>query len=196
MKNIKDILKIYKQTGALLKGHFVLSSGLHSEIYLQSAIVLSIPKYLKIVSSALATSIEKSVKREFIDLIVSPAMGGVIIGSKVGEQLNKKAIFLERVNKKFKLRRGFRIEKNSRVLVVEDVVTTGKSSLECIKKIESYGGKIAAVASIVDRSEKKVELGTKFISLLKIHAPVFPNNNLPKKLKDIPVTKPGSRFLK
>ena len=128
MKNIKDILKIYKQTGALLKGHFVLSSGLHSEIYLQSAIVLSIPKYLKIVSSALATSIEKSVKREFIDLIVSPAMGGVIIGSKVGEQLNKKAIFLERVNKKFKLRRGFRIEKNSRVLVVEDVVTTGKSS--------------------------------------------------------------------
>ena len=130
MKNIKDILKIYKQTGALLKGHFVLSSGLHSEIYLQSAIVLSIPKYLKIVSSALAISIEKSVKREFIDLIVSPAMGGVIIGSKVGEQLNKKAIFLEWVNKKFKLRRGFRIEKNSRVLVVEDVVTTGKSSLE------------------------------------------------------------------
>ena len=104
MNNIKDILKIYKQTGALLEGHFVLSSGLHSEIYLQSAIVLSIPKYLKIVSSTLAKSIEKSVKREFIDLIVSPAMGGVIIGSKIGEQLNKKAIFLERVNKKFELR--------------------------------------------------------------------------------------------
>ena len=195
MTNNKKILEIYKKTGALLSGHFILSSGLHSEIYLQSALVLSIPKYLKIISNALSIEIKKVIDEELIDLIVSPAMGAVVIGSKIGEELNKKAIFLERVNKNFSLRRGFQIPKKTRVLIIEDVITTGKSSAECIDCVESFGGKVLGLASIVDRSEKDLNLGVDMISLLKIHAPTYSHNNLPKKLENIPIDKPGSRFL-
>ena len=195
MTNNKKILEIYKKTGALLSGHFILSSGLHSEIYLQSALVLSIPKYLKIISNALSIEIKKVIDEELIDLIVSPAMGAVVIGSKIGEELNKKAIFLERVNKNFTLRRGFQIPKETRVLIIEDVITTGKSSVECIDCVESFGGKVLGLASIIDRSEKELNLGVVTISLLKINAPTYSSNNLPKKLENIPIVKPGSRFL-
>ena len=195
MTNNKRILEIYKKTGALLSGHFILSSGLHSEIYLQSALVLSIPKYLKIISNALSIEIKKVIDEELIDLIVSPAMGAVVIGSKIGEELNKKAIFLERVNKNFTLRRGFQIPKETRVLIIEDVITTGKSSVECIDCVESFGGKVLGLASIIDRSEKELNLGVVTISLLKINAPTYSSNNLPKKLENIPIVKPGSRFL-
>ncbi len=191
-----NILKIYKKTGALLNGHFVLSSGMHSPVYLQSALVLSVPKYLKIVASALVNEINKVINTDLIDVVVSPAMGGIIIGSKIGEELDKKAIFLERVNKEFTFRRGFSINRNERVLIIEDVITTGKSSKECIACIKNYGGIVLAVASIIDRSEKVLNLGSKYISLLKIKAPVYSSDKLPINLKKIPIDKPGSRFLK
>ena len=140
--------------------------------------------------------INKVINTDLIDVVVSPAMGGIIIGSKIGEELDKKAIFLERVNKEFKFRRGFSINRNERVLIIEDVITTGKSSKECIACIKNYGGIVLAVASIIDRSEKVLNLGSKYISLLKIKAPVYSNNNLPINLKKIPIDKPGSRFLK
>ena len=126
--DISTILDIYKKTNAIQEGHFILSSGLHSSLYLQSAIVLSYPKYLKIISEQLASLIQDKIDIETIDVVVSPAMGGVIIGNKVGELLNKQSIFLERVNRNLVLRRGFSIKKNSKVIVVEDVITTGKSS--------------------------------------------------------------------
>ena len=130
--DISKILDIYKKTNALQEGHFILSSGLHSSLYLQSAIVLSYPKYLKIISEQLAILIKDKIDAKIIDVIVSPAMGGVIIGSRVGEELNKKSIFLERVKGKLVLRRGFSIKEKSKVIVVEDVITTGKSSYECV----------------------------------------------------------------
>ena len=123
-------------------------------------------------------------------------MGGIVIGSRIGEELNKKSIFLERVNSQFSLRRGFKVKKNDRVLIVEDVITTGKSSKECIKCVEKFGAKVLAVASIVDRSTSGVKLGMKQISLIKIDAPIYLNKDLPEKLKKLPAKKPGSRFLK
>ncbi len=196
MKEENKILKMYKETGALQFGHFVLSSGLHSEVYLQSAKVLSIPKYLKTIATSLAVRIKKRIKISLIDLIVAPAMGGIVIGSKIGEELNKKSIFLERVNSQFSLRRGFEINKNDRVLIVEDVITTGKSSIECINCVEELGGKVLAVASIVDRSINEIKFEMKQISLIKIDAPIYSNKELPERLKKIPEKKPGSRFLK
>ena len=132
----------------------MLSSGLHSSIYLQSAIVLSYPKYLKIISKNLADLIKSKLNINNIDVVVSPAMGGVIIGSKIGEELQKQSIFLERVNGKITLRRGFNIKKKSKVIIVEDVITTGKSSKECIIALQNYQTEVLGVFSIVNRSMK------------------------------------------
>ena len=152
LKENNEILKIYKKEKALLEGHFILSSGKRSSVYLQSAIVLSIPEHLKKISLALVENIKKIIEIDKINLVVSPAMGGVVIGSKIGEVLNKKAIFLERVNGSFTLRRGFQIFKNDKVLLVEDVLTTGKSSFESIECIKSFGAEVMCLASIIDRS--------------------------------------------
>ena len=149
------------------------------QVYLQSAKVLSIPKYLKTIATSLAVRIKKRIKISLIDLIVAPAMGGIVIGSKIGEELNKKSIFLERVNSQFSLRRGFEINKNDRVLIVEDVITTGKSSIECINCVEELGGKVLAVASIVDRSINEIKFEMKQISLIKIDAPIYSNKDSP-----------------
>ena len=194
--DINTILNIYKKTNAIQEGHFILSSGLHSSLYLQSAIVLSYPNYLKTISGQLASLIQDKIDIETIDVVVSPAMGGVIIGNKVGELLNKQSIFLERVNSNLVLRRGFSIKKNSKVIVVEDVITTGKSSQECILAMQSYKTKVLGVFSIINRSTKKLDFNVNTFSLLNLEAPLYKESELPESLKNIPISKPGSRFLK
>ena len=193
MLSLKNSLKVLKKTKALLDGHFVLSSGLHSSQYVQCARLLSQPRISNKFVSSLAAKIKKEIKK--IDLILSPAMGGIVIGYEIGRILNKETIFCERVNKKFKLRRGFSIKKNSRVLIVEDVITTGKSSLECVELIKKSKAKLVGFACLIDRSEHK-KIKYKIISQVKLEIPTYNKSNLPHYLKKIPITKPGSRFLK
>ena len=196
MLSLKDSLAVLKKTKALLEGHFVLSSGLHSPQYVQCAKLLSLPKASNKFTLSLSKKIKKNIKN--IDIILSPAMGGIIIGYEIGRLLNKETIFCERVEGKFKLRRGFSIKKNSRVLIVEDVITTGKSSLECVKLIKKSKAKILGFACLIDRSSKlslKIKKH-KIISQVKLDVPTYKKNNLPTYLKKIPITKPGSRFLK
>ena len=193
MLSLKNSLKVLKKTKALLDGHFVLSSGLHSAQYVQCARLLSQPRISNKFVSSLAAKIKKEIKK--IDLILSPAMGGIVIGYEIGRILNKETIFCERVNKKFELRRGFSIKKNSRVLIVEDVITTGKSSLECVELIKKSKAKLVGFACLIDRSEHK-KLKYKVISQVKLEIPTYNKSNLPHHLKKIPITKPGSRFLK
>ena len=143
-------------------------------------------------------SLAEKIKKETINvnLIVAPAMGGIVIGYEIGRLLNKETIFAERTNNKFTFRRGFEINKNSKVLIVEDVITTGKSSLECSKLVEEQGGEVIAYACIIDRSNGKSEIKKKIISQLEINIPVYKENDLPKNLSSIPAIKPGSRNLK
>ena len=196
MLSYKESLKILKETNALLEGHFILSSGLHSDKYVQCAQLLSKPEKAKNICISLADKIKENFKK--IDLILSPAMGGIIIGYEIGRLLKKETIFCERVNGKFKLRRGFSIKKNSKVLIVEDVITTGKSSLECVKLIKKSKAKLLGFACLIDRSSKntlKIK-NKKIISQIKLNVPTFKIKNIPTELKNIPITKPGSRFLK
>jgi len=195
MLSLKKSLDILKKTDALLEGHFVLSSGLHSSKYIQCAKLLSYPHKAKVICKSLAKKIKKNFKK--IDLILAPAMGGIVIGYEIGKLLNKETIFCERVNGKFVLRRGFNIKKNSKVLIIEDVITTGKSSLECVQLIKKSKAKLVGFASIIDRSNKNtLKIKQKIISHLKIDVPTYKSNQLPNELKLIPITKPGSRFLK
>ena len=196
MLSLKKSLNILRKTNALLEGHFVLSSGLHSPKYVQCAKLLSKPSYASMMSKSLASKIKKKFKK--IDIILSPAMGGIIIGYDIGRILNKETIFCERVKGKFKLRRGFFIKPNSRVLIVEDVITTGKSSLECVRLIKKFKSKHVGFACIIDRSNKKsLKIKTKnIVSQVKIDIPTFKRNNVPLSLKKLPITSPGSRFIK
>ena len=188
-------LSILKRTNALIEGHFVLSSGLHSPKYIQCAKLLSFPHLAKDICSSLAKKINTKFKS--IDLILAPAMGGVIIGYEIGKLLKKETIFCERVEGKFKLRRGFHIKKGAKVIIIEDVITTGKSSLECVKLITKAGAKLVGFASIIDRSSKKsLKIKRNIISHMKIEVPTFNKNNLPLALKNTPITTPGSRFIK
>jgi orotate phosphoribosyltransferase len=195
MLSHKKSLNILKKTNALIEGHFVLSSGLHSSMYIQCAKLLSFPFLANDICSSLAKKIKKNFKS--IDLILAPAMGGVIIGYEIGKILKKETIFCERVGGKFTLRRGFHIKKDSSVIIIEDVITTGKSSLECVKLITSAGAKLVGFASIIDRSTKKnLKIKKKIISHMKIEVPTFKKSNLPETLKNTPITIPGSRFIK
>jgi len=196
MLSLKDSLVVLRKTKALLEGHFILSSGLHSPKYVQCAKLLSHPHLAKKICLSLSKKIKKNFKQ--IDIILAPAMGGIIIGYEIGRLLKKETIFCERVNKKFKLRRGFSIPKNSRVLIVEDVITTGKSSLECFSLIKKSKAKLLGFACIIDRSDKKsLKIkNKKIISQVKIEVPTFKKNNLPSYLKKIPVASPGSRRIK
>ena len=195
MLSHKKSLNILKKTNALIEGHFVLSSGLHSPMYIQCAKLLSFPHFAKDVCSSLAKKIKKKFKS--IDLIVAPAMGGVIIGYEIGKLLKRETIFCERVGGNFILRRGFHIKKGSKVLIIEDVITTGKSSLECVKLITKPGAKLIGFASIIDRStENSLKIKKNIISHMKIDVPTFKKNNLPESLKNTPITVPGSRFIK
>ena len=195
MLSLKDSLAVLKRTNALLEGHFVLSSGLHSSKYVQCAKLLSFPHLANKICISLSKKIKKNFKK--INLILSPAMGGVIIGYEIGKLLKKETIFCERDSGNFILRRGFLIKKNTRVLIVEDVITTGKSSLECIKLIKKSKAKLIGFACIIDRSNKKtLKIKNKIVSQIKIDVPTFTKNNLPDYLKKIPTTVPGSRRLK
>ena len=196
MLSLKDSLAVLRKTKALLEGHFVLSSGLHSPQYVQCAKLLSYPKKSEKFCKSLSTKIKKKFKK--IDIILSPAMGGIVIGYIVGNLLNKETIFCERVNGKFILRRGFSIKKNSKVLIVEDVITTGKSSLECARLVKKYKSKVVGYACLINRSSKP-SLKIKYkniVSQIKLEIPTYKKNDLPIELKKIPITKPGSRYLK
>ena len=193
MLSYKESLKILKETNALLEGHFVLSSGLHSDKYVQCAQLLSKPNKAKEICLSLAEKIKENFKS--FDLIVSPAMGGVVIGYEIGRILDKETIFAERVDGKFELRRGFKIKKDQKILIVEDVITTGKSSLECADMINKLNGNVIGYACIIDRSNDKSLIKKGFVSQIKIEIPTYHKDELPDHLKKLNPIKPGSRNL-
>mgnify|MGYP006141040853 FL=1 len=193
MLSYEESLKILIETKALIEGHFVLSSGLHSSKYVQCAQLLSKPKQASSICLSLAEKIKSEIKD--FDLILSPAMGGIIIGYEIGKILNKETIFSERVDGFFKLRRDFTIKKNSKVLIIEDVITTGKSSLECSKLVNEAKASIAGFACIIDRSNGKSNIESNIISQVKLYIPTYNKDNLPKELLLIKPVKPGSRNL-
>ena len=193
MLSLKESLKILKETKAVIDGHFILSSGLHSPKYVQCAQLMSKPSQALKICESLAEKIK--VEFDEFDIILSPAMGGILVGYELGRLLNKETIFSERVNGEFKLRRNFKIEKGSRVLIVEDVITTGKSSLECSKLILSNNAIIAGYASLIDRSNGKSNIKDKIVSQVELNIPTYQEDKLPKELLSIPAVKPGSRSI-
>jgi orotate phosphoribosyltransferase len=188
----EEILAEFRAADALLEGHFILSSGLRSSRYLQCARVLMDGSRAERLARALAAEIPSDL-RESIDAVVSPAMGGVIIGHEMGRALGKRAMFVERPEGSFHLRRGFSLAPGEKVLMVEDVVTTGLSSREAITAIEEAGGTVVAEAALVDRSGGTADLGVPFIPLIRIDVPTYDANDLPEELAAIPAVKPGSR---
>ena len=188
----EEILDEFRAADALLEGHFILSSGLHSSRYLQCARVLMDPARASRLASALARSLPIEIKSK-LEMVVSPAMGGIIIGHEMGRSLGLPAIFVERPTGTFELRRGFAIEPGMKLLLVEDVVTTGLSSKEAIKAIADAGGEVIAAASLVDRSNGLADLGVPFFPLIRLDVPVYEPRNLPDELASIPAEKPGSR---
>ena len=193
MLSYKESLKILKETDALLEGHFILSSGLHSDKYIQCAKLLSKPGRAKEICLSLAEKIKE--KYQKIDLILSPAVGGIVIGYEIGRILNIETIFAERVNGSFNLRRGFEINKEQKILVVEDVITTGKSSLECSTLAKKANAEIIGYACIIDRSNGKSKIDKTIVSQIEIQIPTYKKENLPKHLENIKAIKPGSRNL-
>ena len=193
MLSLEESLKILKETNALLEGHFILSSGLHSPQYVQCAQLMSKPSEAFKICSSLSEKIKKEFK-EF-DLILSPAMGGIIVGYEIGRILNKETIFSERAVSYTKLRRDFTINKNQKVLIIEDVITTGKSSLECSKIVEDNNAIIVGYACLIDRSNGKSAIKEKIVSQVKIDIPTYTEKNLPKNLLTLKAVKPGSRNL-
>ncbi len=193
MLSSEESLKILKETNALIEGHFILSSGLHSPKYVQCAQLMSKPHQALKICESLASKIQKEIND--IDLILSPAMGGIIVGYELGKILNKKTIFSERVKGEFKLRRDFKINKGDKVLIVEDVITTGKSSIECSKLVTSNNAIIIGYACIIDRSNGKSKIKEKIISQVQLNIPTYNKDNLPKELLLIKAVKPGSRNL-
>ncbi|WP_369025594.1 orotate phosphoribosyltransferase [Qipengyuania sp. RANM35] len=188
----EDILSEFRASEALLEGHFKLSSGRHSGHYLQCARVLMNPERAGRLALALAQRIPREIRSQ-IDVVVSPAMGGLIIGHEMGRALGKDAMFLERPEGVFHLRRGFRLEPGAKVLMVEDVVTTGLSSREAIDAVGREGGEVIAECALVDRSNGTADLGVPFFPLVDINFPSYAEDEVPPELAAIPVTKPGSR---
>ena len=193
MLSFEESLKILKETKALIDGHFILSSGLHSPRYVQCAQLLSKPNKASKICNSLAEKIKVNFKN--FDLILSPAMGGIIIGYDIGRILKKQTIFSERVNGEFKLRRDFIINKNDKVLIIEDVITTGKSSLECSELVKTAGGKLVGYACIIDRSQDNSVIKDKIVSQIKLDIPTYTKDKIPKNLSTIEAVKPGSRNL-
>ena len=193
MLSLEESLKILKETKALIEGHFILSSGLHSPKYVQCAQLMSKPSK----AAQICQSLAKKIKIELnnIDLILSPAMGGIVVGYEIGKLLGVETIFSERVNGKFQLRRDFKIKQDTNVLIVEDVITTGKSSIECSNLVTVNKANIVGYACIIDRSDGKTEINGKIISQIKLNIPTYKKENLPKELISIDPVKPGSRNL-
>lgn len=190
--NEDEILAEFRAADALLEGHFILSSGLHSPRYLQCARVLMDPMRGARLASALATSIPRDIRTR-IEAVVSPAMGGVIAGHEMARALGVEAMFVERPSGTFELRRGFRLKPGQKVLMMEDVVTTGLSSREAIRAIEEAGGEVIAAAALVDRSNGTADLGVPFFPLVRLSVPTYKAEELPPELAAIPAEKPGSR---
>ena len=189
-----DVLDVFREAGALLEGHFILSSGRRSPVFLQKALIFKNPKLTERVCKALA----EKIKAQGIhpDVIIAPAMGGVIPGYEVARQMGLESMFVERVDGEFALRRGFSLEKNAKVLMVEDIVTTGLSSRECIAAIsKATGAEIIAGACIFDRSNGEADIGVPLVSLAARRFPDYDPDNLPAELATIPAIKPGSRGL-
>jgi orotate phosphoribosyltransferase len=187
-----EVLAEFRAAGALLEGHFILSSGLRSARYLQCARVLADPRRAARLAGALALQLPPEI-REAVEVVVSPAMGGIIIGHEMGRALGLEALFVERPTGTFELRRGFRLEPGQRVLMVEDVVTTGLSSREAIAAVEAAGGRVIAEAALVDRSNGTADLGVPFVPLVRLDVPTYAPDALPPELAAMPAVKPGSR---
>jgi orotate phosphoribosyltransferase len=192
MMSDEEILDEFRAAGALLEGHFILSSGLRSPKYLQCARVLMDTGRAERLARELASRLPQDVADQ-IDVVVSPAMGGVIIGHEMGRALARPAMFLERPQGVFELRRGFRLDPGAKVLMVEDVVTTGLSSREAINAVRETGAEVVAEAALVDRSSGKAELGVPFFPLIRIDVPTYDADAVPPELAAIPPIKPGSR---
>ncbi|NCP17649.1 MAG: orotate phosphoribosyltransferase [Erythrobacter sp.] len=188
----EEIIGELRGCDALLEGHFLLSSGRHSAHYLQCARVLMDPERAGRMAFALSQKIPREIRSQ-IDIVVSPAMGGLIIGHELGRALGKNAMFLERPEGTFELRRGFALEKGAKVLMVEDVVTTGKSSVEAIEAVKREGGEVIAEAALVDRSSGEADMGVPFFPLIQLSFPTYAEEDVPADLKAVPITKPGSR---
>ena len=188
----EDVLAEFRASKALLEGHFLLSSGRHSAHYLQCARVLMDPMRASRLASALAAKLPRELRKE-LTKVVAPAMGGVIIGHEMGRALGLEAVFVERPTGTFELRRGFTIEPGEKVLMVEDVVTTGLSSREAILAVQEAGGDVIAEAALVDRSGGSVDLGLPFYPLIAINFPTYAEDELPPELAATPAVKPGSR---
>ena len=193
MLSYKESLEILRKTNALLEGHFILSSGLHSNHYVQCAKLLSHPKQAKIICASLSEKIKDNFNN--IDIILSPALGGIVVGYEVGRQLDVVTIFAERLDGKLTLRRGFNISPNSNVLIVEDVITTGKSVSECSKIVKKYNANLIGYACIIDRSDNRCVIKDKIVSQIKFKIATFKKDELPEDLKKIPAKRPGSRNL-
>jgi orotate phosphoribosyltransferase len=191
MLSYEESLKILKETNALIEGHFILSSGLHSSKYVQCAQLLSKPSKASNICNSLAEKIKSSIQN--FDLVLAPAMGGIVIGYEIGRILNKETIFSERVNNEFALRRDFFIKKDCKVLIVEDVITTGKSSIECSKLVNMAGAEIIGYACIIDRSKGNSLIKKKIVSQIELDIPTYSKDNLPESLSNIVAVKPGSR---
>lgn len=191
----EEVLQYFRRADALLEGHFILSSGLHAGRYLQCARVLMDPKVAAKLCKSLVDKIMTTLDVK-IDLVVSPAMGGVVVGYEMGRQLGVNAIFTERVDGQLTLRRGFEIPQDARILMAEDIVTTGLSSRECIKVINDYGGNVVAASCLIDRSNGAVDVGVPLVSLAGLEIPSYSADDLPPELARIPAIKPGSRGLK
>lgn len=191
----EQVLNEFRKADALLEGHFKLSSGLHSRAYLQCARVLMQPKRAAKLAKALAAQIKANANGD-IDAVVAPAMGGLIIGHEVARALNVDSMFLERVDGDFTLRRGFALENKPRVVMIEDIVTTGLSSREAIAAIRAQGGKVVGAGCLIDRSNGQAKIGVKLASLAKLNIETFDEDHIPTDLADTPAIKPGSRGLK
>lgn len=187
-----NILDLFLKTDALLNGHFLLTSGKHSDQYFQSAKVLQYPKYTQTICSVIARYFENTE----IDTVISPAIGGIVVGQEVARQLGKRFIFAEREDKKLKLRRGFEIFPNEKVLVVEDVVTTGGSVFEVINIVKEADAEVAGVGMIVDRSNGKVDFEVNQVSAIQLEVVTFEADDCPLCRKGIPLVKPGSKKIK
>ena len=187
-----EVLAEFRASHALLEGHFLLSSGRHSAFYLQCARVLMDPERAGRLAFALAQKLPRELRAQ-IEKVVSPAMGGVIIGHEMGRALGTEAVFVERPEGTFELRRGFAVEPGEKILLVEDVVTTGLSSREAIRAIAASGGEVVAAAALVDRTGGSVDLGVPFHALVTINFPTYAEDEVPAELAAIPAVKPGSR---
>jgi orotate phosphoribosyltransferase len=188
-----DVLQTFREAGALLEGHFVLSSGLHSPIFLQKMFIFQDPVLTEKLCKALAAKIEE--RFGSIDYVVSPAVGGIVPGYETARHLGAKAVFVERENGTFRLRRGFQIPQGARVVMVEDIITTGLSSRECLETIGKESGTVVGAACLVDRSGGAADLGVPLVALATLDIPTYPADALPPELANTPATKPGSRSL-